>query len=729
MAKKPKKEKPFGACDYCWQYHDAENVVVPHISDDANLILVKDWPFSEHSQPDRFLASLCSKQGLRPIFISARSCLGVRVPLSLDEIKRNRMLNLVPALEECPTLPVVVMGEFASKLLIGGNPTETSMVNKVQELFGHQCAFTYSIDYYLRERKPRVLEHITTTLEASIRPPVVEFRDKEDPETLIVDVEGNSVEFPFAANSRINLVGIKPLGGRPRFLTPDQARNEAANLAKQAKVVVGHGITFDLVHLAHSGIVFPGARVHDTLIYHKNLFPNEDFNGLKYLAKRYHNFPHWESWFNTQIEAGLVDPAVPEQWEKLIAYNSYDLFATEALYRSQQREYAPFQLEMDYLKYVVQMIMNGFHVDKQQLGWMLMDVTARLACLVGEARERFALGRDFNFASPPQVLAFLRREVDADITGTGADVLVDYVRDHPFIESLLAIRDLTKLKGTGLEGLQKYMDSNSLVHSSVSVHGAETGRSSSSSPNLQNTDPRVRPLFVSRYIGGRLLHTDLSGIEYRLIGHASCDKELMYVFNSGIDIHDRTYERLFHKPPPTKEERKIAKTCNFLGVYGGGYPKFLIASGLPDCPNSKSLYSVVSGLYPGVEAWRKEVINDLWRTKCVRNLFGRIRRFDVVDMDAEREAVNWIIQSSGHDILDIYLMELCDRLEADCPRTLLAMEVHDSVTFDSPAEEWGKASHIINELAANLNPLIWEMFGIKMKVPVVAEVEVLTKWA
>ena len=75
-------------------------------------------------------------------------------------------------------------------------------------------------------------------------------------------------------------------------------------------------------------------------------------------------------------------------------------------------------------------------------------------------------------------------------------------------------------------------------------------------------------------------------------------------------------------------------------------------------------------------------------------------------------------------------MELCDRIaSAGLNRTLLAMEVHDSVTFDSPPEEWEQAAKIIEELAANLNPLIEECFGIKMKVPIIAEVEIQKRWA
>ena len=626
MASKKKKEAPFGACPACWTYHDVGDRLAPIIpANSPNVIIVKDWPFRTGNQADRFLLSTCEKLGVTPIIISARQCL-IRGILTLDEIKRNRELTLLPTLTGYANLPVVVMGGFAGSLVAGGKCTETSMVNKVLELYGHTTAFTYSMDYWLEHRDAHSLSHIETTFKACLRAPVrVEYATSfpDDVSQIVVDVEGNSIEYPFRNESVLSLVGIKPLG-KPIFMArPGELETYKDKLANETKLIVGHGVTFDLVHLQFLGYTFPKARIWDTMIYHKNLNPNEQlgFCGLKHLAKKYAGFPHWDAWFDSAIKKDpktkkqILDPNNPEHWEKLKLYNAHDLYATEALYNQQKKEYIPFLLEMDYLKYVIKMIMNGFHVDKQQLGWMIMEIGGNLAELEGRVRTEFGLGKDFNFASPPQVLSFLQREVSAKISSTGVEVIGEYQGKHPFINALLEIRDLAKLKGTGLEGLKEYLDSNSLVHSSISVHGAETGRSSSSSPNLQNTDPRVRPLFTSRFKDGRLLHTDLAGIEYRLIGHISEDRVLLDVFNSGKDIHDEMYFALFGEAPPNKEERKKAKTGNFCGVYGGGYQKFILSTGMPDCDDSRRIFKLVSNRYPGVQKWKDNVIANLWRSK------------------------------------------------------------------------------------------------------------------
>jgi DNA polymerase-1 len=375
------------------------------------------------------------------------------------------------------------------------------------------------------------------------------------------------------------------------------------------------------------------------------------------------------------------------------------------------------------------MVINGFHVDSEGIDALLTKTDCELGDATYALRKEFNLGKDFNFNSPAQILNLLRRSIP-QIKTTGAQELSKYEKDFPFIEKLLKIRDLEKLGGTGLEGLKEYIDSNELVHSSYSVHGAETGRSSSSAPNLQNTDPRVRPFFISRYKDGKLLHTDLSGIEYRLIAHASQDKELLRIFNSGEDIHDNAYRKIYGEWPPDKARRKLGKTANFLGVYGGGYKKFLFSTGLEDCGESRAAFKVVSGMYPGVEKWKHNIENQLFRRGFICSLFGRIRHFESVTQDDIREAINWIIQSSGHDILKIYSMEMCDRLrEAGLHRTLLVSEVHDSNTFDSPQDEWENAVKIITPLAKDLNPLILHYLGEKMTLPIVAEVEAMEHWA
>jgi DNA polymerase-1 len=226
------------------------------------------------------------------------------------------------------------------------------------------------------------------------------------------------------------------------------------------------------------------------------------------------------------------------------------------------------------------------------------------------------------------------------------------------------------------------------------------------------------------------VYTDLASLEYRLIAHATADPKLLRIFRNGEDIHDNAFHDVYGEWPPNKTERKKGKTLNFGGVYGCGYNRFLEISGLEDGPIARAIFKKMQNLYPIVASWKKGMVCKLHETGQIRNLFGRVRQFQFpITNDDEREAFNWIIQSSGHDILKIYLMEVADRVAKVCKRSVLVSEVHDSMTFDCPEDEYPIVLSIMEELGGDLNPLILEVFGVNMRVPMFAEMEVLEKWA
>ena len=640
-----------------------------------------------------------------------------------------RLGVLFPMLEErWPSIPIIVCGLHAAKLMVGGNPSDTSMAGKVYEVGGRLVAFSYGFDYIEANGG---LEHLIQMCSSALASPLevaqTDTFSIPNNASIVTDVETTGTTLPWYG-SEVKLIGIKPVGEPAFICKPEEMTDEMRReLAMKTRTIIGHNLMFDLQHLAHIGVTFPFAKYHDTMIYQKCLGRDEESYGLKSLSKYHYNFPHWEAWFHTQLKHRV--PMGEMDWGKLVTYNAGDLWATETFFKDQQKPIATFQLEMDYMQYVFHLIRNGMKVDQEKLETLIGDSGKKILALDTALREEYGLGPDFNFNSPDQVLNLLGKYVSSPLKGTGVDILEKFQDEAPIIKSLLELRNLTKLKGTSLEGLKEFIDRDGLVHTSLSVHGAETGRSTSSAPNLQNTDPRARVLFVSRYPGGRLVHTDLSGIEYRLIGHTSRDRSLCKIFNNGEDIHSFAYRKMFGRDPIDKVERKVGKTANFGGVYGCAFNKFSTLTGLVG-PEGREAYKVVSGMYPGVEEWKQRVIADLRRDGTIRNLFGRVRYFSSATMDDEREAINWIIQSSGHDILKIYSMELCDRLaKAELFRTLLISEVHDSNTFDSPADEYERARDIVLTLANNLNPLVEHYFGVKMRVPILAEVEIMEHWA
>lgn len=747
MTKYKSKIQSDGSCPFCFSIHEKSRFVPPEVPDNPDIILIGEAPSKDEIQyrttefpngrpfvgaSGQVLRKIIKSLNIHPIIINASNCFSLEKPTT-DVINRTREGYLLPLLNQYPTLPVVALGAYAAQLIVGGKHGETSLAGEARYLYRRTVVFTYHPAYFLYEHDDRILTEIETSIRAALRPyqkpKYITGILPKDVETVIIDVETTKASYPWY-DSKLLLVGIMPIGKPAYILRPEEITDEYKTFLKNnVRNVVGHNLLFDLVHLSFQGIRLSKARTHDTLIYRKNLFPNEWSYGLKDLARRYLPLPAWQAWFHTQL-AEQRDLCTVD-FNKLSAYNAYDLYATEQLYLQQTKKYNPFLLEMDYMSYILQMTMNGMCVDTNSLNDLGRRTTEKLLEIESNIRSCYGLGSDFNFRSPAQLKIWFNK-LGIQLPDTKEETLNEHKLEHPVFRDLLEVRDLAKLGGTSINGLQKYIDEKSLVHSTVSVHGAETGRSASSRPNLQNTDPRVRSNYMSRYGDrGKLLYSDLSSLEYRLIAHASGENKLIQIFNKDEDIHKSAYREIFKRDATSEVERKLGKTANYAGVYECGIWKFINLTGLPES-EARIIFERLKNLYPKVNFWKREVIYQLRATGVVFNLFGRSRYFPgKITPEIEREAINWIIQSSGHDVLKIYLMESMDILSSRFPKEvcpLLINESHDSFTLDSKLEVVEEAYKIITDVSNKLNSLINEIFGVKLKVPITAKVKILEVW-
>jgi DNA polymerase-1 len=231
-----------------------------------------------------------------------------------------------------------------------------------------------------------------------------------------------------------------------------------------------------------------------------------------------------------------------------------------------------------------------------------------------------------------------------------------------------------------------------------------------------------------------LVDPDLSSLEYRLIAHAAGEHKLISAFKRGNDIHAAMFYNIFKRDPKNEVERKAGgKTPNYCSIYGGGKKKFVSVvlkdmKGLTRKDVERIYYEKVKGAYLAVDDWKEKVIDELHERHKIKNLFGRVREFrKYITQDDEREAINWIIQSSGHDILEIYLMEVVDQLGGE-ENILLVNEIHDAFVLDCAKDQYKKAAEVVEKVGHNLNILIEERFGVRMRVPILAEAKILKEW-
>jgi DNA polymerase-1 len=136
-------------------------------------------------------------------------------------------------------------------------------------------------------------------------------------------------------------------------------------------------------------------------------------------------------------------------------------------------------------------------------------------------------------------------------------------------------REVAKLKNTYIDTLPKQVDDYSRVHTSFNLTIAQTGRLSSTDPNLQNIPvrtelgKRIRTAFIAEE-GNCLVSADYSQFELRLAAVLAKDQDMIDVFNRGVDIHTMTAAQVYGRDPEdiTKSMRRDAKVINFGVLYG-----------------------------------------------------------------------------------------------------------------------------------------------------------------
>ncbi len=240
------------------------------------------------------------------------------------------------------------------------------------------------------------------------------------------------------------------------------------------------------------------------------------------------------------------------------------------------------ELELPLAIILGEMETYGVKVDVATLEGMKDELAAKLTEIESMIYE--LAGEKFNINSPKQLGVILFEKLNLPVvkktkTGysTSADVLEKLASKHEIIEYILQYRQLGKLQSTYIEGLLKVVDSETgKVHTRFNQALTQTGRLSSTDPNLQNIPIRleegrkIRQAFVPSQPGWSIFAADYSQIELRVLAHIANDPGLIEAFKADMDIHTKTASDVFGVRPEevTSNMRRQAKAVNFGIVYG-----------------------------------------------------------------------------------------------------------------------------------------------------------------
>lgn len=375
-------------------------------------------------------------------------------------------------------------------------------------------------------------------------------------------------------------------------------------------------------------------------------------------------------------------------------------------------------LEMPLAHILGEMESIGVQVDVDRLKKMGEELSAKLAEYEKKIHE--SAGETFNINSPKQLGVILFEKlglpaVKKTKTGysTSADVLEKLRDKHVIIEDILHYRQIGKLQSTYVEGLLKVIKKDShKVHTRFNQALTQTGRLSSTDPNLQNIPIRleegrkIRQAFVPSQKGWLIFAADYSQIELRVLAHISKDKNLIEAFTNDMDVHTKTAMDVFHvsEEKVTPAMRRQAKAVNFGIVYG--ISDYGLSQNLGITRKEAAAFiERYFHSFQGVKEYMEETVQEAKQRGYVTTLLSRrryipeltSRNFNLRSF-AERTAMNTPIQGSAADIIKKAMIDMADKLKEKNLQAKLLLQVHDELIFEAPEDEIKVLEQLVPEV-------------------------------
>jgi len=534
-------------------------------------------------------------------------------------------------------------------------------------------------------------------------------------------------------------------------LDSDAMRPLVEMLADPEVRKIGQNLKYDAVVLAEAGIRLEGIGF-DTMVASYVLDPSRRAHGLDALAVEI--LAYKPTTYKEVAGSGRKEiPFAEVDLEVATEYACEDADCTIRLYgkfreelREHELEELFHELEMPLVPVLARMERNGIAIDGDFFAGMSERLNEQLEGIQEEIFE--AAGEEFNVNSTIQLREILFEKMELPVkkrtkTGpsTDASVLEELAEEgHSIPQLLLEYRELEKLRSTYVDALPKLVNRRTgRIHTSFNQTVAQTGRLSSSDPNLQNIPIRtplgreIRKGFVAEE-GNLLLGVDYSQIELRILAHFSGDDAFVHAFREGLDVHRQTAAVIFDVPigEVSAAMRAQAKTINFATLYGQGPYSLARQLGI-ERSEAKDFIDEYFERFSGVRAFLDEQVETAQEKGYVETLLGR-RRFIPelrsenwnVQQFGQRVAQNTPIQGTAADLIKKAMIEIQQELDARWeeagpreggPRMLL--QVHDELLFEVPEGDVDSLREVVVE----------KMEGaIELAVPLVADYGVGRSW-
>jgi DNA polymerase I-like protein with 3'-5' exonuclease and polymerase domains len=560
-------------------------------------------------------------------------------------------------------------------------------------------------------------------------------------------------------------------GDPPAQLLPGEVFAALKPLFFSDKLKIGHNVKFDLKSIAkyYRGVV-PKKPYFDTMMA-GFVIDNRNRNSLNLAASA-------ERELKIKVEKGIGAMVEVHSFSDVAHYSGFDSEVTWKLYKSLAPKLEGdlkrvWMLEMDVIAALCDMELTGANIDVEELKKLKKKLEIDIDLARGKAYKLAGRAFGMNSVKEKQELLFSPKpegrgikpnlRVRIALTAKGQDIAASnpsalsiyhysvssdalefYRSKDELVDAILEYQDLNKLMTTYVMpylggditrtnlGKEKIVNKKSFmingrVHTNFKPHGAETGRFSSSDPNLQNIPSSgqygklIRNLFIAPP-GYKLVVADYSQIEPRIIASFSKDPIMVENYTNGQDIYTTIGNTM-------NVDRKAGKVLVLSIAYGVGPEKIAQSIGC-SVSDAKDLLNRFTEQFSDIQKYRGRVIRQSsgrGPIPYVTTIFGRRRYIPELRSRekgtlarAERQAFNTVIQGSAADLMKLAMVR-AHSCFVDEPDVNVILTVHDELVTVARADLAEETAEAIRD----------SMEGIKLPeiiVPLIADVKIVDKW-
>lgn len=562
----------------------------------------------------------------------------VRSDTQSDLILLNRLDSLAT---NKPQMKVKPVKRFADKI----DNIETIIANKL----GH-----HEGEYQIIRSELELMQLIERISEVGLASIDTETTSKDSITTTLVGtcIAVDGTKPAYIPHNHISHITQKPIKGQ----IPLDIMAEHLAKVKDIKWVMHNG-KFDL-EVIQNNLGLKLFCYWDTFLAHKCI--NElDSAALKDIQFKYCNSTDPESYTYKSLFGDV--PFCYVSIETAHLYAAGDPAKTLEVYKFQEKYfqkhpetyYVFSEIEMELLPVIVDIGLRGIHIDtdfadnlKTKYSKMLKtaeeDCHKMLKPYEQIIKKTADISWPVNLASPLQIAALFYDIFQVPVVnrhnprGTGKEILSNI--NHPFAPKLLEYRRLEKLMSTYIEAIPNSINPKSgVVHTEYNQMGTDTGRMSSSNPNLANIPSKnkdIRKMFIPAP-GNVFVGSDYSQQEPRVLAFLSQDKALREVFLSGQDLYSSMVSKIDKKPlaeclesysKAAKSRRGIIKTI-WLGILYGRSAKKVADDLKISVKEAQAVINSIYETFPGVKIYMDYIHNFVTKNGYVETICGRRRHF------------------------------------------------------------------------------------------------------